>query len=149
MDTVRALQQVFIFKDVPERVLEIVASAAEEISVSPGETLFSPSDRPNALFVIRSGTLRVTPEGERTPPIMFGTGETIGEMSLLDGGAAAATVTAVERVDLYALRAGKLATVLASHPEAGYELYRAIASSLARRLRRAVGVIIAKERPGA
>jgi len=149
MDTVRALQQVFIFKDVPERVLEIVASAAEEISVSPGETLFSPGDRPNALFIIRSGTLRVTPEGEQTRSIMFGTGETIGEMPLLDGGTAAATVTALERVDLFALRGGKLATVLASHPEAGYELYRAIASSLARRLRRAVGVIIAKERPGA
>jgi CRP/FNR family cyclic AMP-dependent transcriptional regulator len=147
MDTVQALQQVFIFKDVPRRLLEIVARAAEEVSVSPGETLFSPGDRPNALFIIRSGTLRVTPEGEKSPSILFGTGETIGEMALLDGGTAAATVTALERVDLFALRGGKLGTALASHPEAGYELYRAIASSLARRLRRAVGVIV-KEREG-
>ena len=147
MDTVQALQQVFIFKDVPQRLLEIVARAAEEVSVSPGETLFSPGDRPNALFIIRSGTLRVTPEGDKTPSILFGTGETIGEMALLDGGTAAATVTALERVDLFALRGGKLGTALASHPEAGYELYRAIASSLARRLRRAVGVIV-KEREG-
>ena len=39
MDTMRALRQVIMFKDVPEPVLEIVARAAEEISVLAGETL--------------------------------------------------------------------------------------------------------------
>jgi len=56
-------------------------------------------------------------------------------------------VTALERVDLLVIRSAKLADVLAGHPEAGYQLYRAIARSLAARLRRAVGMIaFAKER---
>ena len=38
MNTMRALRQVIMFKDVPEPVLEIVARAADEISVLAGET---------------------------------------------------------------------------------------------------------------
>jgi len=37
MDTVRALRQVIMFKEVPEPVLKIVAGTAEEVSVPAGE----------------------------------------------------------------------------------------------------------------
>ncbi len=141
MDAVRALKQVFIFKDVPDRVLEVVARAAEERSVAAGETLVSPGDTPNALFLIRSGTVRLQAAEGKTPPVLFGTGETIGEVTLLDEGPVGGTATALERVDLFVLRAAKLAEVLKTQPDAGYELYRAIARSLAGRLRRAVGMI--------
>ncbi|HZX94904.1 MAG TPA: cyclic nucleotide-binding domain-containing protein [Myxococcales bacterium] len=140
MNTVEELKQAFIFKDVPEGVLKLVAGAAEEMSVSAGETILAPSGSPNALYVIRSGTLRVVPEGATTP-LIFGTGETLGEVPLIDGGPIQGTVTALERADLLVLRAGKLADALAGHPEAGYQLYRAIARSLASRLRRAVGML--------
>jgi hypothetical protein len=39
MDTVRALRQVIMFKDVPEPVLKIVAGTAEEVSVPAGEEI--------------------------------------------------------------------------------------------------------------
>lgn len=141
MDAVRALKQVFIFKDVPERVLQVVARAAEEKSVAAQETLVAPGDTPNALFVIRSGTVRLEAAEGRTPPVLFGTGETIGEATLLDGGPVGGTATALERVELFVVRGARLAEVLKGEPEAGYELYRAIARSLAIRLRRAVGMI--------
>src|SRR5215471_13374521 len=127
MDAVRALKQVFIFKNVPEQVLEVVAQAAEETSVAAGHELFSAAETPNALFVIRHGTVRIHPEGGKTPSVNFGTGETVGEMLLIDGGPAGWTATALERVDLLVIRAGRLDEALASHPEAGYHLYRAIA----------------------
>jgi len=145
MDTVRALKQVIMFKDVPERVLEIVAGTAEEVSVPAGETIISVRDTPNALFVIRNGTVRVFWEGGA--PVFFGTGETLGDGTFIDGGQAGGTAVAVERVDLLVLRSAKVADALAGHPEAGYELYRAIAKSLAGRLRRAAGMIsFARER---
>lgn len=147
MDTVRALKQVFIFKDVPDQVLELVAGVTEEISLSAGETFVSPGDRPNALYVIRSGTVRAVPEGGRAPPVLFGTGETLGEIALIDGGPFAGTATAVERVDLLVIRAGELAGALTDRPEAAVQLYRAIAKSLAGRLRRAIGMIsLSKDR---
>ncbi len=147
MDTVAALKQVFIFKDVPEDVLELVARAAEDTSVSAGETIVAVGDMPNALYVIRNGTVRFLPEGGKAPAVLFGTGETIGEVQLIDGGPAGGTATALERVDLLVLRAGRLKEELAGNPVAGYQLFRAIAKSLAGRLRRAVGMIaFAKER---
>jgi CRP-like cAMP-binding protein len=147
MDTVRALKQVILFKDVPEPVLELVAGTAEELSVPAGQTIIALRDTPNALFVIRSGTVRVIPENGKAPPIFFGTGETIGDGLFIDGGPAGGTAVAVERVDLLVFRSSRVADALAGHPEAGYQLYRAIARSLAGRLRRAIGMItFSKER---
>ena len=149
MDTVAALRRVFIFKDVPEEVLELVARAAEETSVSAGQTIVAVGETPNALFIIRNGTVRFLPEGGKAPAVLFGTGETIGEVQLIDGGPAGGTATALERVDLLVLRASRLKDALAGNPVAGYQLFRAIAKSLAGRLRRSVGMIaFAKEREG-
>ncbi len=150
-DKVAALKQVFLFKDVPDTVLELVARAVDEISVSAGEVIISPLDSPNALFIIRNGTVRVGAEGGKAPSVMFGTGETLGEMQFIEGGPAGGTATAVERADLLVVRGGKLADVLAGRPDAGYQLYRAIARSLAARLHRAVGMVLAftKERQDA
>jgi CRP-like cAMP-binding protein len=141
MDTMRALKQVIMFKDVPEPVLEVVARAAEEISVPAGQTLVTATETPDALYVIRSGTLSLRPEGGAFPPVLFGTGEAIGDVQFADGEPAGATIIALERVDLLVIRSAKLAEALAGHPDVGYQLYRAIARSLAGRLRRAVGML--------
>jgi CRP-like cAMP-binding protein len=142
---IAALKKAFLFRDVPDPVLKLVAASAEETSVAAGETILS-SATPDALYVIRSGTVRVTPEGGRATPVFFGTGETVGEVPFLDGESVGVVATALERVDLLVIRSPKLQDALAGHPEAGYQLYRAIARSLAGRLRRAVGMIaIAKE----
>jgi CRP-like cAMP-binding protein len=118
-----------------------VAGTAEEISVPAGETIMSVAATPNALYVIRHGTVRALIEGGKAPPVMFGTGETIGVGPFIDGGPAGGTVIALERVDLLMIRSAKLADALVRNPEAGHQLYRAIARSLAGRLRRAVGMI--------
>jgi len=145
MDNIAALKQAHIFKDVPEAILKLVAAAAEERTVPAGETILS-SPTPDALYVIRSGTVRVTQESGKAPPVFFGTGETVGEVPFLDGESVGVVATALERVDLLVIRSPKLNDALAGHPDAGYQLYRAIAKSLAGRLRRAVGMIaIAKE----
>ena len=141
MDAMRALKQVMLFKDVPDEVLEIVARTAEELSVPAGETIVGAAERPDALYVIRNGTVSVLPEGGRMPPVLFGTGETIGDAQFIDGEPAGGTVTALERVDLLVIRSARLAEALAGQPDVGHQLYRAIARSLAARLRRAVGMI--------
>jgi CRP-like cAMP-binding protein len=137
MDTIQALKQVIMFKDVPDPVLELVAAVTEELTIPAGATIISLTDTPGALYVIRNGTVRALPADGRAPPLLFGAGETIGEAQFIDGEPAGGTVTALERVDLLVIRSGKLADALAGQPEAGYELYRAIARSLAGRLRRA------------
>ena len=141
MDTAAALKKVFIFKDVQDSVLQIVARAAEEMSAAAGETIIRPGVAPNALYVIKSGTVRLSADREGIPPVLIGSGETMGEVALLDEKPFAGSAVALERADLLVLRAGKLAKALEGQPEAGYQLYRAIARSLAGRVRRALGMV--------
>jgi CRP-like cAMP-binding protein len=141
MDAMRALQQVIMFRDLPEPVLRLVAGVAEEHSLAAGETFVSPSSGPNALFVIRSGTVRAVLDAADAPPVLFGTGETIGDLPFVDGEPGPGTLTALERVDLLVLRGERLAAALEHHPEAAALIYRAIARSLAGRLRRAVSML--------
>jgi CRP/FNR family transcriptional regulator, cyclic AMP receptor protein len=146
MDAMRALKAVVIFKDVAEPLLQIVARATEEISVPAGETIVSTAHAQDALYFIRNGTVRAIPDVEGAPPVLFGAGETIGEAQFIDGEPMKGTVTALERVDLLVIRSAKLADVLAGHPEVGYALYRAIARSLAGRLRRAIALVSSARR---
>ena len=140
MVTAQELKRIFLFKDVPESVLKLVADAAEEVTFSPGEPVASESEPAKALYLIRSGTARATKEGVKAP-VTFGTGQSFGQMSLLDGGPAGMNVVAVERVDAIALRPARLQEKLAGNPAAGFELFRAVARSLAARLRTAVDAI--------
>jgi CRP-like cAMP-binding protein len=144
-ETVRALKQIFLFREVSEPVLKRIAQAVEEVSFGAGETIASENDAAKALLVIRSGTVRITREG--LSPVTFGSGQAIGQMALLDGGPMGMTAVALERVDAFALRPQKLAEKLGSDPEAGFQLFRAVAKSLAARLRRAVDELaLARER---
>jgi len=149
MVTPQELKQIFLFRSVPESVLELVAEAAEEVAFSAGEPILAESQPAKALYLIRSGTVRATREGV-TAPVTFGTGESFGQVSLLDGGPAGMTAVALERVDAIALRPSKLAEKVGSNPAAGLELFRAVARSLAGRLRRATDAFsIARDGGGA
>jgi CRP-like cAMP-binding protein len=147
MDAVKALKQIFLFRDVSEPVLKLVADVAEEVSYGAGETIADEHDAAKGLILIRSGTVRASTVGK--PPVTFGTGEAIGQMALLAGGPIGVTAVAAERVDALLLRQDRLAEKLAGNSEAGFQLYRAVARSLAARLRRVVDdTVLGKERLG-
>ncbi len=144
-DTVRDLQHILLFRDVSAPVLRLVAQAVEQVSFGAGETIASENEPAKALYLIRTGTVRVSREG--VPPVTFGSGQAMGQMALLDGGPAGMTAVALERVDAFALRPERLAEKLAGNHEAGFQLFRAVARSLASRLRRAVDELtLSKER---
>ena len=129
--------------------VRILTAPGRTVNGSRDPRLPNPADPAGGVhvYVIRNGTVRALPEGGNAPPVLFGPGETIGEAPFIDGEPISGTVTALERVDLLVIRSGKLADALAGHPEAGYALYRAIARSLAGRLRRAVAMLaFARER---
>jgi CRP-like cAMP-binding protein len=137
MVTAQELKQILLFKDVPEGVLTLVAEVAEELTFTPGEPIETEGAPAKALYLIRSGTVRGSAASAKTP-VVFGTGESFGQVSILDGGPIGMTLVALERVDVIALRPAAMAQKLAANHEAGHTLFRAVARSLAARLRRAV-----------
>ncbi len=140
MVTAQELKKIFLFKDVPDAALKLVADAAEEVTFSPGEPILAEAQPAKALYLIRSGTVRATRDGV-AKAVTLGAGQSFGQMSLLDGGPAAMSAVAVERVDAIALRPARLQEKLAGNPGAGLELFRAVARSLAARLRQAVDAV--------
>jgi CRP-like cAMP-binding protein len=140
VNATRALREAFLFREMPESILELVAGAVEELVVPAGEVLISVVDVPDAIYVIRSGTLSMVPAADARP-VLFGSGETIGEAQFVDGQPAGVTVLALERTELFVIRSAMLAHALAGHAEAHVEFSRALARLLAARLRRAAGML--------
>ncbi len=148
MVTAQELKQIFLFKDVPEHVLALVAQAAEEATFSPGEQVLAESDKAGALYLIRSGTVRGTSSAV-TRQAVFGTGQSFGQVSVLDGAPLGMSVVALERVDAVLLRPARLLEKLAGNHEAGAVLFRAVARSLAARVRQLVDALTLAEDRGA
>ena len=140
MDALQALQKTFLFRDVPEPILKLVAQCVEERTVAAGETIVSESQAIEALYLIRNGSVRAFHSGEATF-LVLGPGQSFGQVSLLDGGPAGLSAVAVERTDLLVLGAARLREKLGGNHEAGYVLFRGVARSLASRLRQALGAL--------
>lgn len=98
-----------------------------EVSLAPGDVLIREGDPAGSIWVLVSGSLRVTKNGAEVNAVTH-PGIAIGEMSLLLGRAYTATVTAAEPTVLRHAADG--AAFLASDPRVG----QLIATGLAERL---------------
>jgi CRP-like cAMP-binding protein len=149
MDALEALKNTLLFRDVPESILRLVAECVEERTVPGGAPIVSSHQTTGALYIVTRGAAQATRGGEATP-IVLGPGQSFGHASLLDGGAVGMTVLAIEPTELLVLDAARLREKLGGNHEAGHLLYRAIATSLATRLRRVVDAfVVATEGSGA
>jgi CRP-like cAMP-binding protein len=140
MDALQGLKKVFLFREVPEEILRLVAQCVEPRTVSAGETIVAEGDVADSLFLVSSGTVRAFRSGEPAG-LTMGSGESFGQLSLVDGGPFPLSAVAIERTDLLVLRAAALRERLAGNAEAGHVLFRAVARSLAARLRRTVNAL--------
>jgi CRP-like cAMP-binding protein len=93
-----------------------LAAGARRRTYPPGGAMIRENDPPTSLFVIESGRVSVAVEGEKQPLATLFAGDFVGEMSLLTGAPANATVMALEPVVAYEIGPDTLAPVLASSP---------------------------------
>jgi CRP/FNR family transcriptional regulator, cyclic AMP receptor protein len=109
-------------------------------TVPPGDSILVQGQPSDSLYVVASGSVRAFRNGE--PMVLtMGPGESFGQLLLVDGGPSELSAVAVERTDLLVVPAAALRDRLAGNAEAGYALFRALARSLAARLRRVVGAL--------
>ena len=97
MSPYEILSEVPYFSDLPEEELESLCRAAEIVDVAEGEVVLREGDQPDALLVIADGTFeayRKSPESEIIIGLA-GRGEVLGEMSLLEGRLASASLRAL------------------------------------------------------
>ena len=94
-----------MFDDLPEDVLSDLAGRVKLGRYPAGKPVFRQGDRPNALYVVRTGSLEVVEEdvetGKERVIRMLGRGDTFGELGLIDGAPRSATVRPVEDAQLF------------------------------------------------
>ena len=127
----------------PSDTRRALLSRAERRVHHAGDVLVQQGSVPRSLFRIHSGFARVHREhlGSRVEVYRMEPGYWFGELSLLDGAPASATVRAETRVEVDRLSEAALASFVAENPDVGAAFYRAVALTLARRLRHMTAVI--------
>lgn len=93
------LRQVGIFSDLSDKELQEIESLVRERSFRKNEVVFHAEEPGSALFVIKQGSVKVSMDDRHGREVILRilkAGDFFGEMSLLDGEARSATVTALE-----------------------------------------------------
>jgi CRP-like cAMP-binding protein/Zn-dependent protease len=117
------------FDDLPEEVLSDLAGRVRLRILHTGEPVFRQGDRPDAFYVVRTGSVRIEDEDPETSDTRIlrtmGRGESFGEMGLLGGHRRQATVRAVGEVELFEVDKGTFDRLLAEDmraPEFGHTM---------------------------
>jgi CRP-like cAMP-binding protein len=116
-------------------LIDRLASTAYPKKLSRGQILFVEGEPCDALYVVRSGRLKISvtsPQGDELVLAVHGPGESIGELSLVDGGTRSAGATAVEDTELVSLPRDAFLSMLRDSPDAAIALAQDLAATLRR-----------------
>ena len=108
--TIATLQAIYLLKDLDTDTLGVVAQAASTDTFDAGEDVCREGQSAGGLYLISSGSVRVTKSGADADVVMLGSGSHFGEVSLVDDAPRSATVTANERSIIIKIDAGTLHT---------------------------------------
>lgn len=139
MGVVTILKQADLFRDLSEEQLQQVGQIANEELFAEGNTVCQQGDHADKMYIISAGQVEVIVEhdnGNQQAVLYLGTGQIIGEMTLVDDGKRSATVIAVEEsTKLYSIPNSKFTALCQSNTDIGYVIMRNIAQDMSFKLR--------------
>lgn len=133
MTAVEALQRAPLFKDFTETGLKIFAAIAVEKAIPPGSPLFVENMVGESLFIVKSGTVRIsqkTADGEKALATV-GPGDHLGELALLGKGVRLVSAVAASQCEVLEISQRDFARLQPQKPQACLKLALAIAGDLA------------------
>ncbi|MBN1483200.1 MAG: Crp/Fnr family transcriptional regulator [Chloroflexia bacterium] len=113
------LRKIPLFKDLATEELSALAEATRLQRNQKGDLVVRKGDPGDALFLIRSGKVRVftmDEEGQEIALNIYGPGDFFGELSLLDGLPRSASITTLTDCELLVLGRDEFAAQLEAHP---------------------------------
>ena len=136
MTAEEALAKAALFRDFTETGLKIFASIAVEKSIPAGSPLFVESMVAESLFIVKSGTVKITQktaDGERELGTL-GPGDHVGQLALLGKGVRLVSAVAATPCEVLELSQRDFAKLQPQKPQACLKLAIAIAADLAQRV---------------
>lgn len=105
-DRVDFLRNVPMFSEMDDAELASLARDLKQRSYDAGETVFFQGDPGNAVYLVKSGTIRIyvhAEDGQEISVVLYGAGDLFGEMSLLDQMPRSASAVAMESTVLWVM----------------------------------------------
>lgn len=130
----------YLFRDLSQEELDRFMAAAHLRSFPPDMTIISEGAEGGDLFLLLSGSVRVTKSIEDGGEHVIGllrTGDFFGEMALIDNLPRSATVHAHEEVTLAVISRREISRIFEDSPGTAFRVMRAFAEVLSYRLREA------------
>ncbi len=124
IEKVAVLNQIDFFAGTPDYILAAVAGIAEEVNVLAGEIFIREGDVEDSFYVIVQGEVRVF-RGERTI-ITLHSGDSVGELAVLDPEPRSASAAALQDTLLFRLDKEPFDEVMADRPEIAQGVIRAL-----------------------
>jgi CRP/FNR family cyclic AMP-dependent transcriptional regulator len=136
------LTRIDLFTGLSEEMLEQVARLCRPASYPAGQTIVERGTPPDNFYLIRAGTVKIMTAPEdgaenfaNAATIILGTGQSFGEMGLIDQGPRSATVKADTDADLLMINCQDFRDLCETDINFGYKVMRNIAVDLSFKLR--------------
>ncbi|MBL8201351.1 MAG: Crp/Fnr family transcriptional regulator [Chromatiales bacterium] len=114
-----------LFRDLPDPTLDQLAGLAVRRSVKRGQRIFAEGDPGDSLMGLISGQVRIsatTPAGQEVFLNLLESGDSFGEIAVLDGNARTANAEAVTDVELFVVRRVDLMALVGREPRLAAQL---------------------------
>lgn len=119
-DRARLLAKHYMFKDLPESLIDRIAKLSVTKKLRPAETLFFKNDEGDALYGVLSGRIRIstgTAGGQELVLNIMETDEIFGEIALLDGKPRTADAIAINACELMVIYRRDIRQLIEQEPK--------------------------------
>ena len=134
-EAARALAATPLFAGLPPRLAQVLAARTSARDLSRGEVLFQRGDPGSAMYLVRTGLLKVydsAPDGTEVVLATVPPGATVGELALADGGERSASVAALQSSRVLVVGRTDFLHLLRAEGALAEPLLRSLAASLRR-----------------
>jgi len=130
------LRSVPLFVEFESDELDDLRRVLHTTRFGPGDVILQEGNANRALHIVRSGRIRVSRKVQDREVSLcdLETGQTFGELSIIEDGVASASLKAVSETEVLSISMNDLAAFLRSKPSAAAKFWREIAVDLRRRL---------------
>ena len=137
MDKIELLGKMSLFNGLETGDLTKLAAITTDESFVPGSKIISEGAEGDALYGIKSGTVRVVKHGTDDDEEIsrMGPGQHFGEMAIIENDKRSATIDAQEYTEVIKINRQDLVDLLSQDDELGHRVYKSLATYLCRRLR--------------